>query len=90
MKDIADTPSIAMIIKKKNVGTTKQKKEIIYQDATNHRRLQIDTRKWLLSKLLPKKYGDKLEISDNRADPLTELLNCWKKESKRIGPPEEN
>jgi hypothetical protein len=26
-------------------------------------RLRVDTRKWLLSKLAPKKYGDKLELS---------------------------
>lgn len=30
-------------------------------EATNHARLQIDARKWVLSKLLPKKYGDKVE-----------------------------
>lgn len=33
-------------------------------------RLQIDTRKWLLSKLAPKKYGDKLEISGSDSAPL--------------------
>ena len=27
-------------------------------------RLRVDTRKWLLSKLLPKKFGDKLEIEN--------------------------
>lgn len=28
-----------------------------------HRKLQIDTRKWVLSKLSPKKYGEKLDLS---------------------------
>ncbi len=28
----------------------------------NHRRLQVDTRKWVLSRMAPKKYGDKLAI----------------------------
>jgi len=28
----------------------------------NRDRLRVDTRKWLLSKLQPKKYGDKLDI----------------------------
>jgi len=28
-----------------------------------HRKLQIDTRKWVLSKLAPKKYGEKLDLS---------------------------
>ena len=30
-------------------------------DNYNATRLQVDTRKWLLSKLIPKKYGDKVE-----------------------------
>lgn len=30
--------------------------------AVQKQRLQVDTRKWLLSKMAPKKYGDKLEI----------------------------
>jgi hypothetical protein len=31
-------------------------------DMVERTRLQIDTRKWLLSKLAPKKYGDRLEL----------------------------
>lgn len=34
-------------------------------------RLRVDTRKWLLSKLAPKKYGDKLELSGDDKSPLT-------------------
>ncbi len=30
------------------------------------RRLQVDTRKWILSKVLPKMYGDKLSVSTNQ------------------------
>lgn len=30
-------------------------------EATNHARLKIDARKWIMAKLLPKKYGDKVE-----------------------------
>lgn len=33
-------------------------------------RLQVDTRKWLLSKLAPKKYGDKLEIAGDPSAPI--------------------
>ena len=29
----------------------------------NDRRLPVDTRKWLLSKLIPKTYGDKLDVT---------------------------
>lgn len=33
-------------------------------------RLKSDNRKWLLSKLAPKKYGDKLELAGDPANPL--------------------
>ena len=34
-------------------------------------RLRVDTRKWMLSKMLPKIYGDKLELSGDPDKPLT-------------------
>ena len=34
-------------------------------------RLRVDTRKWLLSKLAPKKYGDKLELSGDEQAPVS-------------------
>lgn len=36
---------------------------------TNKARLQIDARKWKASKLLPKKYGDKLDITTRDETP---------------------
>ncbi len=44
--------------------------------ATNHNvinrdRLRIDTRKWFLSKIMPKKYGDKLELDNKHSGELT-------------------
>ena len=38
--------------------------------AVQKHKLQVDTRKWLLSKLAPKKYGEKLEVSGDAANPL--------------------
>lgn len=35
--------------------------EEVEGDMVERSRLQIDARKWLLSKMLPKKYGDKIE-----------------------------
>lgn len=32
------------------------------------RKLQVDTRKWIMSKLMPKKYGDKLDMTTNGKD----------------------
>lgn len=34
-------------------------------DMIEHRRLRVDTRKWMLAKMLPKKYGDKLDLTAN-------------------------
>lgn len=39
----------------------------INQEHVQRSRLRVDTRKWLLSKLLPKKYGDRLEV-DNKGE----------------------
>lgn len=37
---------------------------------TNRSRLRVDSRKWIASKLKPKKYGDKVEVSGNPDAPL--------------------
>ena len=34
------------------------------------RRLQVDTRKWVLSKMLPRKFGDRLEIGGDPDAPV--------------------
>lgn len=38
--------------------------------AIQKHKLQVDTRRWLLSKLAPKRYGEKLEISGDQDAPL--------------------
>jgi hypothetical protein len=61
--EIADTTEEGTKIKETDRGT-----EIIKGDMTEHRRLRIDARKWVVSKMCPKKYGDKLDITtDNKA-----------------------
>lgn len=56
--EIADTQEIGLTITEKPTGTESRKGDMI-----EHRRLRIDTRKWYLSKLAPKRYGDKVELS---------------------------
>ena len=36
--------------------------EVVNNEVVQRSRLRVDTRKWYLSKVLPKKYGDKLEL----------------------------
>ncbi len=40
------------------------------QDVVARSRLRVDARKWLASKMAPKKYGDKLEVSGDPAAPV--------------------
>ena len=87
--EIADTPQMGETRKitpnGKTVKTwnpTKNEWDITFEDLVEtsqadmiaHRKLQIDTRKWLLSKIAPRTYGDKLEISGDADNPLTVAL----------------
>lgn len=56
--DIADTPKLGIVRTTKADGSIEERQE----DMTAHRRLQIDTRKWLLARWLPKVYGEKLAV----------------------------
>ena len=42
--------------------------------AVQKHKLQVDTRKWLLSKLAPRKYGEKLEVSGDPENPLVQRI----------------
>jgi len=39
-------------------------------DMIERAKLQVDTRKWLLSKMAPKRYGDRLELAGDKDAPL--------------------
>ena len=48
-----------------------------------HQRLRVDSRKWLLSKVLPKIYGDKLDVtSDGKAVGLNIAIDLSDKKSE--------
>lgn len=64
---IANTPVIGQKVKKIGDAVV----EVTEGDMIEHRRLQIDARKWMAGKLRPKVYGDKLAISgDDDAPPV--------------------
>jgi hypothetical protein len=58
---IADTPHRGIKKKTDNEGN----EEITEGDMIEHRRLQVDARKWYAGKLAPKKYGDKVEVEQS-------------------------
>jgi hypothetical protein len=55
---IADTPALGVVRTTKADGGVEER----HEDMTAHRKLQIDTRKWLLARWLPKVYGDKMAV----------------------------
>ena len=56
--DLADMCRMGAKTTTKADGTT----EVVTSDMVDRARLQIDARKWILAKMLPKKYGDKIAI----------------------------
>jgi hypothetical protein len=53
-----------------DLGFTEEGKSFINHENINRSRLRVDTRKWLLSKLAPKKYGDKLGLETGDTGPI--------------------
>ena len=80
MKEIADTPRIGIIRTTKPDGQVEEREE----DMTQHRRLQIETRKWLLSKWASKIYGDKQQIEHTGSISIADTLRAAR-EKRRGG-----
>ncbi len=55
--DLADTDRICEKVTIKADGS----REVVILDQVERTKLQIDTRKWLLAKLNPKKYGERIQ-----------------------------
>lgn len=64
--DIADTT-----VEGEKVKETPDGVEITRGDMIEHRRLQVDARKWMAGKLAPKKYGDKTQLEHSGELTLT-------------------
>lgn len=64
---IADTPQEGVKVKETEKGV-----EVWKGDMIEHRRLQVDSRKWIAARLKPKKYGDKLstELTGPNGGPI--------------------
>ena len=73
---IADTPVKGTKETTKEWGT-----EISEGDMIEHRKLQVDTRKWMLSKMLPKVYGDKQQVDLTANVNVATVLSAARKRS---------
>lgn len=73
MLEIADTPKTGETVKIDPDGITRTKSDMI-----QHRRLQIETRQWMLARMMPKKYGNKLETTLQGGDKPVEVVDYSK------------
>lgn len=67
IQDIADNGTndwIEIELKDKN-GRVTGTKEVLNHEHVQRSRLRIDTRKWLMAKMKPKKYGEKLDLTSD-------------------------
>ncbi len=67
---IADTPQVGTKTINRTVVDADGEKtttEIINYDMIEHRKLRIETRKWWLSKVIPKLYGERVELHNSGA-----------------------
>jgi len=87
--EIANTPHPGERITIKEIAATRDKKaadgktikgksatvekSTVLVDMIEHRRLQVDTRKWILARMDPKKYGDRInnDVTGNVAIGIT-------------------
>ena len=76
--EIANTPEEGIKTKIKEDGSSEETRG----DMIEHRRLKVDTRKWMLSKVLPKVYGDKLELSGTVDVALGDRLSKARKRAQ--------
>lgn len=70
MLHIAGTPQLG-----KRIKEVDGKREVIEADMIEHRRLLVDTLKWSLARMAPKKYGDagRIQVSGPDGGPVTLL-----------------
>jgi disulfide oxidoreductase YuzD len=64
---IADDGSADMAVRYREDGSEYQ---AVDQEHISRSRLRVDARKWLASKLAPKRYGDRLELAGDKDNPL--------------------
>ncbi len=78
--DIADDGSNdLMVIQKWHIEYEVENKEV-----TNRSKLRVDTRKWLMSKMQPKKYSEKVELLGNGEHPLSIVVKLpWAPSTKK-------
>lgn len=71
--EISDTPQMSSeetieFAKTADGDSAVEKKTVKTLEMVNHRRLRVDSRKWYVSKLAPKRYGDRIDLYDSNGE----------------------
>ena len=86
--DIADTPQEGERIEEDEVfgkdgGKPMVLRKRVVEDMLGHRKLQVDARKWYAMKVLPRLYGNKVDVSHKGKVTLEQLVTgSWSDEDK--------
>lgn len=78
--EIADDGTNDFVKKRKQDG---EEFEAVDHDHIARSRLRFDARRWLLSKALPKIYGDKLSLAGDGENPLTVVIRKFSEGSTK-------
>jgi hypothetical protein len=58
---------------------------VVDNEAVQRSKLRVDTRKWIMSKLLPKKYGETLDMTSGGEPISVKVLNYYAAKNKDEG-----
>lgn len=82
--DIADDATNDWMLRRQGEDTV----EVINSEHISRSKLRVDARKWLMSKMAPKKYGDRIDSNIKHehgvSDPLMQLLSEVAQRGRRI------
>ncbi len=72
--EISDDATNDWMERKRSDGSAE---EVENKEVLNRSRLRVDTRKWLMARMAPKKYGDKItqEVTGADGSPLVPIIN---------------
>lgn len=72
--EISDDGTNDWMERKRSDGSAE---EVENKEVLNRSRLRVDTRKWLMARMAPKKYGDKItqEVTGADGSPLVPIIN---------------
>ena len=83
--EIANTPEVGTVETDKIDKEGAPYTEVKRGDMIEHRRLKVDARKWYLSKLAPKRYGERLALEHSGEVGIAAQLRAARERRKREG-----